>query len=362
MVSIKYPDQVQAKISLLEAANGAGLFVGPIFGGLVYQFTHFCVPFFLFTAIAWILLPFMKRSMGEELDRDDNKDNDAPRLGYWQLLKHKRVAFAGMNQFMNIVVFTAGQPIFGPRLTNDYHLSNWLVGVVFAVPTIAYIVTGPILLPLITKKFEPRATMMIGFLILSLCCFVIGPSKILGFPKESVALMIIGLVILGMGAAFSVIPVIPEMLDAVDGLYLDFRSEVSDNFSGIFNVAGGFGQIIGPTVAGALDDKVGFNMTFDVVALSVLAYLAIYIVFCGGIGALGRSFKATILRFRKEDKEINSPTSPNRKLLDESDAEEPEITDDHEKRKALNHSEDSNNVSTDISFGEPKGNGLSINA
>lgn len=41
MVSIKYPDDVQSKISLLEAANGAGLFVGPIFGGLVYQFTHF---------------------------------------------------------------------------------------------------------------------------------------------------------------------------------------------------------------------------------------------------------------------------------------------------------------------------------
>jgi MFS family permease len=41
MVSIKYPTNVQAKISLLEAANGAGLMVGPIFGGLIYQFTHF---------------------------------------------------------------------------------------------------------------------------------------------------------------------------------------------------------------------------------------------------------------------------------------------------------------------------------
>ena len=39
-----------------------------------------------------------------------------------------------------------------------------------------------------------------------------------------------------------------------------------------------------------------------------------------------------------------------------------EITEDEDKRKVLNHSEDSNNVSTDISFGEPKANGLAINA
>jgi MFS family permease len=95
MVSIKYPEQLQAKISLLEAANGAGLFVGPIFGGLIYEFTHFCVPFFLFTVISWILLPFISRSLTEDLDRDDNPDNTRERLGYIKLLKHKRVSFAG---------------------------------------------------------------------------------------------------------------------------------------------------------------------------------------------------------------------------------------------------------------------------
>ena len=41
MTSIRYPDNLQSKISLLEAANGAGMFVGPIFGGLIYQYTSF---------------------------------------------------------------------------------------------------------------------------------------------------------------------------------------------------------------------------------------------------------------------------------------------------------------------------------
>mmetsp|Transcript_25261 Transcript_25261/g.28012 ORF Transcript_25261/g.28012 Transcript_25261/m.28012 type:complete len:170 (+) Transcript_25261:376-885(+) len=169
MVSIKYPENVQPKISLLEASNGAGLFIGPIFGGLIYQFTHFCVPFFLFTAILLIMLPLMVRSLTPDLDRDDNADGDKPRIGYLQLLKHKRVLFAGMNQFINIIVFCSGQPIFGPRLSDVYNLSPILIGLMFAVPTVAYILGGPLLLPLITKKFEPRSTMMIGFFILSSC-------------------------------------------------------------------------------------------------------------------------------------------------------------------------------------------------
>lgn len=102
MVAIKYRENVQAKISLLEAANGAGLFIGPIFGGIIYQFTHFCVPFFLFTAIFLVLLPFMKRSLTPDLDVDDNKDNDSNRIGYFKLLGHKRVFFAAMTQFFNI--------------------------------------------------------------------------------------------------------------------------------------------------------------------------------------------------------------------------------------------------------------------
>ena len=129
MVSIKYPDNVQSKISLLEAANGAGLFVGPIFGGIIYQFTHFCVPFFLFTGISFILLPFIKRSLTEDLDKDDNSNNNQERLGYIKLLKHKRVTFAGTAQFFNVVMFTSGAPLFGPRLADVYGFSNLLVGV-----------------------------------------------------------------------------------------------------------------------------------------------------------------------------------------------------------------------------------------
>lgn len=88
---------------------------------------------------------------------------------------------------------------------------------------------------------------------------------------------------MGFGASFTVIPVIPEMLDSVKGKYLDQQSELSDGFSGIFNIAGGFGQIVGPTISGALYDEVGFNWTMDIFSCSILFYNILYILLCGGL-------------------------------------------------------------------------------
>jgi MFS family permease len=278
MTSIRYPDNVQAKISLLEAANGAGLFIGPIFGGAIYQLTSYCVPFFIFSAIFISFPLLMRKSFTEDLDRVDQNMTENPKISLLKLLGHRRVFFAALAQFFNIMTFTVGQPLFGPRLTNDYGFSNALVGVAFAIPTVFYIFTGLVILPFLTRVLKPRVCIMIGFCFLITSAFLIGPSQLLGMPETSAVLMIGGLCFMGFGAAWTVIPVIPEMLDSVKGQYVGQETEVSDGFSGIFNVAGGFGQIIGPTVAGLTADEVGFNWTFDGFALILVAFNVLYIL------------------------------------------------------------------------------------
>lgn len=264
MTALKYPDTVQQKISLLEAANGAGLFVGPVFGGLIFQFTHFCVPFYFFSFLFLATLPFLYKNLTADLDQVDDTLKEEAHISYFELLKHKRVLFAAFVQFFNVLEFTMGTPIFGPRLIEDYGFSNAVVGLCFALPTFTYVLTGPIFLPIVTKGFEFRATMMTGFFILVIAGYLIGPSQLLGLPEYSSVLMIMGLSLIGVGAAFTVIPVIPEMLNSVKGYYEGKDAQLSDNFSGIFNVAGGFGQIVGPMLAGYLHDQVGFNWTFDI--------------------------------------------------------------------------------------------------
>lgn len=76
-------------------------------------------------------------------------------------------------------------------------------------------------------------------MFMTLSLLVIGPSWLLHLPKE-VWITIIGFGIIGAGAASSVVPIIPEMLDAVEGKFSD-EAQVKDVAAGIFNMANGIG-------------------------------------------------------------------------------------------------------------------------
>lgn len=102
-----------------------------------------------------------------------------------------------------------------------------------------------------------------------------------------------------MGAASSVVPIIPEMLDAVEGKFSD-EAQVKDVAAGIFNMANGIGQIFGPLMAGGFyghfkrndipdDDPLweeaernSFAITCDIFAGIVFAYALIYFFACDG--------------------------------------------------------------------------------
>lgn len=114
-----------------------------------------------------------------------------------------------------------------------------MIGFCFGLPTITYIITGPFLLQKLTAHFEKRTTIHFGLLFMTISLLVIGPSYILHLPKQ-VWITIVGFAIIGMGAASSVVPIIPEMLDAVDGKYSD-EAQVKDVAASIFNMANGVG-------------------------------------------------------------------------------------------------------------------------
>ena len=242
MATVKYKENLQSKIGLLEAANAAGLFTGPIFGGLIYEYTFFSVPFFTFAGVTLIWVPFLKSVLTEELDANDEKKNVVKKVGYLKLLSHKRIFFAALTHFFNLVVITSRQPIFGPRLSNDYGFSKTMIGFWFALPTITFILFVPILNKLL-KHFEWRAKIMFGYMILITSMLLMGPSKLLNLPDLDKPLLFVSLWVMGVGMTLTVIPVIPEMIDTVSGKYEDQKNEVKDAFSAMYNIANGIGWV-----------------------------------------------------------------------------------------------------------------------
>ena len=146
MAAVRYKHNLQEKVGLLEAGNGIGFLVGPIVGGVIYQYTHFSVPFFTFGILLLILIFMLRNNLDEDLDTVPIHEEGDLKIGFRYLIKHKRILFAAIAQFFTLAVLTFGQPIFGERLKNDYGFSFAAIGLWFAIPTLAYALTGPLLL------------------------------------------------------------------------------------------------------------------------------------------------------------------------------------------------------------------------
>jgi hypothetical protein len=73
-----------------------------------------------------------------------------------------------------------------------------------------------------------------GYGITSIGMFLVGPSQMLGLI-DSESITMVGLCIMGLGAAMIIIPVMPDMIDAAESRYPHMEKEVLQNkVSGIF--------------------------------------------------------------------------------------------------------------------------------
>jgi MFS family permease len=59
MVALEYPDNLTQNIGILEAAGGAGLFLGPVIGGVIFAVSNiYALPFFIITGSLAIFIPY----------------------------------------------------------------------------------------------------------------------------------------------------------------------------------------------------------------------------------------------------------------------------------------------------------------
>ena len=140
-----------------------------------------------------------------------------------------------------------------------YGFSPAFIGVCFAVPGIIYAAISP-LMYLFTERLPKRAVILIGIMMMSLGMFFVGTSKSIGLENNP-ALILLGLMIIGASAGMISIPVLPEMLEAIDEKSdKKYNLEELNNFiSGIFVTCTGLGEFIGPVLSSFLNERYGFR-------------------------------------------------------------------------------------------------------
>ena len=102
------------------------------------------------------------------------------------------------------------------------------------------------------------------------------------------------------------------------------NNAANDKVSALFNVAGGFGQIVSPILSGYLYDNYSFNTWMDIWAIIIISFNILYIVFCNGIQAFWQSLVLTWRRNSTNDSDTSSQN--NGSYTDLSDVETVENT------------------------------------
>ena len=188
-----------------------------------------------------------------------------------------------------------------------YGFSPQFIGICFAVPGIMYASFAP-LMYLFTRRAPKRAVMVFGILLNAVGMFFVGTSKTLGLENNP-AMILFGLMILGASFAITSIPVLPEMLEAVETRSnFNYNKEELDNYiSGLFVISAGFGEALGPILSSFLNDKYGFRESQDLFANGTVCFAIIYFLCAGHVKMLWKT---------RKERQLSSPIPPKHLDLD----------------------------------------------
>ncbi len=137
-------------------------------------------------------------------------------MRYSKLFSVARFTLGVISQVLVYTTATYLQPTLAIHLTS-YGYKGLFIGMSFAIPTLIYAVSSPMIFVL-TKKFRKSAVIFVGYGIISVGMFLVGPSQLLRIIDSEIITMI-GLCIMGLGCGMIIIPVMPEMIEAAIGRY-----------------------------------------------------------------------------------------------------------------------------------------------
>jgi len=304
-----YPNSVEKKIAFMELITGLGLMLGPLLGGALYLLGGYQCPFYTLSGIFIVASPFiLKKLPSDKLINEEKKMNP---LHLSKFFLNRKVVMC----FLLMMLPNCGISFLEPTLANhltEFTSSDFLISLLFSVGTLTYALTIP-LINLMDKNYNKKTALIFGTIVCSISYIFLGPYGGFGLQSE-LWIIIMGLCIMGVGAAFCLVPSIPEFINLGSEIYPDDKEGVGDMASGLFNSAYSAGILIGPLVGGALDEKIGFANAEALYSLVTLGILGSYIVlgdgYLGLVGFFMKKKTGVLLAEEKMDSGLKDTESP----------------------------------------------------
>jgi len=282
LVAQRFQGSIATVFSLVEMSFGLGMILGPTVGGALFQAGGYILPFLVLGCILLIQAFLSTLSLGMTITTEQS----LPVRGRPGILKALTVPSVLLAV---LAVFAASISIGFLQATLERHLAQFdlspvNIGIFFMVYGASYAVLSPVW-GWMADKLYPGFVILVGSMFLCVGLSLVGPLPCTGLlPSYNIIMGALVVAGVGLGAQL------------VSAFALAQRGTVSYNFpddvttyslvSSLWTSAFALGAFVGPTTAGVLYDRVGFEWsTLFMVGWNVLVFVLMLITLLAKLAA-----------------------------------------------------------------------------
>lgn len=262
-----FPDNVGMVSGMIETCAGAGFSFGPVVGGLLYTVGGFKLPFFVTGGTMIAVIPILALALGKG---HEMKTGDKEPISMLEVLKIPAVLMLSSCFVVCGVAFSYLEPILGPHL-KQMGQNPSQIGLAFLWWAGTYTLLAPIVGFIGDKTKCYRSLMIMGFIGFFIGSLLVGPAPFLSFlPAKTIWLVTVAMFSNGILGGFAFVPIISDLIRTLRVNGLPDNSYTNAVVSSIYSSMYYLGGVIGPSLAGTLDDHFGFEQSTTIIAFIML--------------------------------------------------------------------------------------------
>ena len=268
LIPILFPETKALKLSFYQMCYTGGMICGPAFGGVLYSFGGYLLPFavvggllIIISVVILIVIPVSEQK---------SKQKNSPLLSTIKCLKLFEVLMGLGSIFITTLGFGFLAPTLEPRL-REFNLESEILGLVFGICPALTMISAPIFGYLLDKGFDQRVFISIQAVIKAIGLCMVGPPPFIGV-HSSLTFVCLGLAVNGVSNGMAVISILQFVTQVITN-YLEDEDEetVKGIATSMFQTAFTLGTFVGPLFGGSMLDTIGFSWgTFILSVLQIL--------------------------------------------------------------------------------------------
>lgn len=271
-VFLSEKDGVKQNIGLLELSSSIGLSAIPVASTFIYHFLGYSFPLYIISFFK--LLCILAARKLKFFDSQCKKSNFCKVIFKWRIFL----------SFLSIVIVLSSvnffYPVFANHLTQKFNLSLEISSVFFVIQILSYFFMISFI-GVFTSLFGVKLTMSFGLFFNFLFVFFLIPAP---FLPQSLVVVVVGLVILGLDEALITIPSVEDFISTLTDELKTEKETANDLSSALYNLGINVGDSIGPIFGGYLTEISDFEHTcfffsvFNIVLFSIFILSSLVII------------------------------------------------------------------------------------